>query len=189
MPATAVFADLNTAAPEHKVRLAEEAGGAGISFADIAIMAPVPRAGVRSPVLVSGVGADRITDVWSELGIPISNVGPIAGGAAGLKMLRSVFMKGLAALVFEGVSAAEKVNAGEWMRAQMASELGVNGAALVDRLIGGTRMHAQRREREMHDVREYLGTLEVPTWMTEATTEWLHALAEDPYFPGGPLVS
>ena len=46
-------------------------------------------------------------------------------------------MKGLAALVLEGLDAARAVGAEEWLRAQMADELGPDGAALVDRLVDG----------------------------------------------------
>lgn len=185
MPQHSLFADLNTGSPQQKAQLAERADRAGVLFADVAIMAPVPRAGVRTPLLVSGAGAARFAAVWSGLGLPVEDVGGIPGSAAGLKLLRSVFMKGLAGLVFESVSAAEKAGSSEWLRGQIAGELGPDGAALVDRLIDGTRVHAARREHEMHDALDYLETLEAPSWMTAATVEWLHALAEDPAFPGG----
>ncbi|CAN5226703.1 hypothetical protein BH11ACT2_BH11ACT2_05530 [soil metagenome] len=184
LPAGAVFADLNTAAPARKAELADRARAAGVSFADVAIMAPVPRAGAATPVLVSGDGADRVAAVWAELGIPVTDVGAEAGTAAGLKMLRSVFMKGLAGLVMESVSAAETAGDGAWMRAEIAGELGPDGAALVDRLIDGTRTHAARREHEMHDALGYLESLGSETWMTRGTLEWLHALAQNPAFPG-----
>jgi hypothetical protein len=148
-------------------------------------MAPVPRAGVATPILVSGNGAARIAAIWSELQLPVENVGVIPGSAAGLKLLRSVFMKGLAGLVFESTSAASSAGSSEWLRGQIAAELGPDGPALVDRLLDGTRVHAVRREHEMRDAWGYLQSLHVPTWMTEGTLEWLHALAEDPSFPSG----
>jgi 3-hydroxyisobutyrate dehydrogenase-like beta-hydroxyacid dehydrogenase len=183
MRPTAVYADLNTGSPEQKERLAAIAAEARVAFADVAVMAPVPRAGASTPLLVSGPAAARLTDAWGSVGIPVTNVGSAAGSAAGLKMLRSVFMKGLAALVFEAASAAEIAGSRSWMLAEMAGELGPDGAALVDRLVEGTRAHAPRREHEMRDARDYLESLSAPRWMTEATIEWLHALAEDPQFP------
>ena len=184
MAQAAVFADLNTGSAAQKERLASIAAEAGIAFADVAVMAPVPRAGARTPLLVSGVAASRLADAWASIGIPVTDVGSAAGAAAGLKMLRSVFMKGLAALVFEAASAAEMAGARSWMLAQMAGELGPDGAALIDRLVEGTKAHAPRREHEMRDARDYLESLSAPRWMTEGTIEWLHALAKDPQFPG-----
>lgn len=183
MQPTAVFADLNTGSPDQKQRLATIAAEAAVAFADVAVMAPVPRAGVRTPLLVSGLAAARLTDAWGSLGIPVTDVGTSAGSAAGLKMLRSVFMKGLAALVFEAATAAELAGSRSWMLAEMAGELGPDGAALIDRLVDGTRAHAPRREHEMRDARDYLETLRAPGWMTDATIEWLRAIAADPHFP------
>ena len=183
MRPSAVFADFNTGSPEQKVQLASEAGRAGILFADVAIMAPVPRDGVKTPILVSGDGAAQLVTVWSGLHLPAENVGTTPGSAAGLKLLRSVFMKGLAGLVFESVSAADRAGSSTWLRDQVAGELGPDGAALVERLLTGTRQHAVRREHEMRDALGYLRSLDVPTWMTEATIAWLHELAENPSFP------
>lgn len=185
MRAPSLFADFNTGSPAQKRQLASEAEHAAIPFADVAIMAPVPRAGVKTPILVSGDGSTRFAAMWSMLGLPVENVGPTPGSAAGLKMLRSVFMKGLAGLVFESVSAAAMAGSAEWLTGQIAGELGPDGPALVDRLLDGTRRHAVRREHEMRDALGYLQSLDAPTWMTEGTIRWLHALAEDPSFPRG----
>jgi 3-hydroxyisobutyrate dehydrogenase-like beta-hydroxyacid dehydrogenase len=177
MPTTAVFADMNTGAPAEKQRMAAGAATAGILFADVAIMAPVPRSAELTPLLASGPGAARLTALWGGLGIPITDAGPDAGDAAGLKLLRSVFMKGLAALLFESVTAAEQLRAGGWIRQELAGELGPHGAELIDRLISGTRQHAQRREHEMRDVQAFLASLDSPAWMTASTVRWLQAIA------------
>jgi len=54
-----LWADLNTASPGTKRQLADIAGQAGVAFADVAIMAPVPGRGLRVPMLASGAGAAR----------------------------------------------------------------------------------------------------------------------------------
>lgn len=177
MTPDAVFADMNTASPELMEQLAAEAGAAGIRFVDVAIMAPVPRAGVDTPLLASGIGAPWLTASFRELGIPIEDAGPQAGAAAGLKLLRSVFMKGLATLVIESLDAAEQAGSRDWMAAQIAAELGPSGEALVDRLVTGTALHAARRAHEMRDARDYLASLGTPSRMTVASLEWLESLA------------
>src|SRR4051794_16542209 len=96
-------------------------------------------------------------------------------GRAGL--LRSIFMKGLAALVFESVPAAERIGAGAWIRDELAGELGPGGPELVEGLLSGTRRHAERRQHEMQDVQAFLSTLHTPAWMTESTIRWLRAIA------------
>ncbi len=174
----AVFADMNTASPELMRELASESAAASIPFVDVAIMAPVPRAGVDTPLLAGGTGAARLTETLRGLGVPIEDVGPEAGVAAGLKLLRSVFMKGLAALAFESLAAAERAGSMEWMKSQIAGELGPAGDSLVERLITGTRLHAGRRAHEMRDARAYVESLGTPSRMTAATLEWLECLAD-----------
>lgn len=52
--AGASYADLNTGSAGLKASLAQTAARAGVSFADVALMAPVPGAGLRTPMLASG---------------------------------------------------------------------------------------------------------------------------------------
>jgi hypothetical protein len=87
-------------------------------------------------------------------------------------------MKGLAGLVFESLTAAGQAGSADWMRAEMATELGPDGAALIDRLVTGTQQHAARRTHEMNDVLDYLHALGTPDWMTEGTVRWLEHIAE-----------
>ena len=176
----AVFADLNTVAPATKQRLAARAAAHGIRFADVAVLAPVPRARIDTPLALSGSGASRLQPILASLGVPATDLGPEAGTAAGLKLLRSVFMKGLAALVFESVTAARSIGAEDWVTDQIASELGPSGHELVRRLLEGTPVHAVRREAEMRDALAFLESLGAAHPMTDGTIEWLHALASVP---------
>ena len=172
-----VYADLNTLAPDEKRRLAARAAERGIPFVDVAVLAPVPRAGLRTPLALSGTGTERLRSFLELLQVPTTDAGADAGGAAGLKLLRSVFMKGLAALIFEAVTAAREAGAEEWVTGQIASELGPDGDALVQRLLEGTPAHAVRREAEMRDARAFLETLGAAHPMTDGTIAWLQALA------------
>lgn len=174
----AVFADLNTGAPEQKSRLADRARDAGVAFADVAVMAPVPRAGIGTRLFASGPGADAFAAAIRPFGAPVDVVGDRAGDAAGLKLLRSVFMKGLAGLVLESLDAADRIGANRIVRDQIATELGPNGDALVERLVEGSRQHAARREHEMQDARRYLEQLGTPPRMTDGTLAWLRELAD-----------
>jgi 3-hydroxyisobutyrate dehydrogenase-like beta-hydroxyacid dehydrogenase len=176
---SSVFTDMNTGAPEQKRALAATAAHAGAPFVDAAIMSPVPRAGLLTPLLASGTGAQRFIDVVTPWGVPATYVGPEAGSAASLKLLRSVFMKGLAGLVLESLTAAEHTGNDSWLRAQIAAELGPDGDALVARLVDGTRQHAGRRVHEMEDVRDLLRGIDSPGWMTDGTLRWLRRVASE----------
>jgi 3-hydroxyisobutyrate dehydrogenase-like beta-hydroxyacid dehydrogenase len=178
MEPTGIFADMNTSAPAQKQWLAKHADEKGILFADVAILAPVPRARIQTPLVLSGSGTVELLRILSQLRIPATSVGDDAGVAAGLKLLRSVFMKGLAATILESVTAARAVGAEDWVVNQIASELGSQGPALVERILEGTPAHALRREVEMREARSFLDSLGVPHAMTDGAIEWLHSLSQ-----------
>lgn len=169
LPAGAVYADLNAAAPAAKAEMAARARGRGIHMADVAVLAPVPRSGHRTPLLASGDGAAPLAELLRPFGVPIEVLDGEAGDAARRKLLRSVFMKGLAGVVIETLDAAHAVGAEDWMRGQIAAELGADGDARVARLVDGTRAHAARRAHEMRDALAELEALGVPSDMTRAT--------------------
>ena len=175
MDPEAIFADMNTAGPEEKQRLAQRADEHGIAFVDVGVLAPVARARLRTPLVLSGSGADALLSLLTGLRIPATSVGSEAGVAAGLKLLRSVFMKGLAATVLESVSAARAAGAEAWLVEQIAAELGPSGHALVARIREGTPVHAVRREAEMREARLFLETLGTPHPMTDGAIAWLHS--------------
>lgn len=180
MQASAVYADMNTSGPEAKHALAEVAAERGIRFVDVAILAPVPRQRIDTPLLLSGSGVDMLQPLLAELRIPATNVGSDPGAAASRKLLRSVFMKGLAAVVIESVTAAQAFGAEEWVMGQIASELGGSGDEALRHLIDGTMKHAVRREAEMIEVREMLDALGAAHPMTDGTIEWMRAIASRP---------
>ncbi len=185
VPEGAVYADMNTGSPRVKAEIERLAASEGALMADVAVLAPVPRAGHLTPLAVSGGGAEKLSGILAAFGTPVEVVGARAGDAARLKLLRSMFMKGLAALVIEGLTAAESAGAEPWLRGQIAAELGPEGDALVERLVSGTRAHAERRRHEVQDALESLETDGRPADMTRATLAWFdRILAEQP--PGQP---
>lgn len=174
----ALLADLNTSSPETKRSVAELARGAGLEVTDVAVLAPVPRAAHRTPLLASGGAAEAFATRMRPLGAPVDVVPGDIGDAARLKLLRAVFMKGLAAVVLETLEAARASGAEEWVRAQIASELGDDGDARISRIVAGTRRHAERREHEMRDALELLEQTGSPADITRATRAWLQRILD-----------
>ena len=177
--AAALFADLNTAAPAVKVSVAEVVTGAGASFADVALMGPVPGRGIRTPALASGPGAERFAQDFGEVGMPVTVVGTEPGEAAARKLARSVFAKGLAASVGEALTAAERLGCEEWLYAEIERALVEADESLLRRLIDGSRKHAARRGQEMAAAVAMLSDLEVTPRVAMATEEWLRSLASE----------
>lgn len=175
----ALYADFNTAAPGVKAAVERVAQEAGLLVADVAVLAPVTRAGARTPLLASGPGAAHLAELLRPFGVPIDTIDAPVGAAARLKIVRSVFMKGLATLLFETLTAAEAADAADWMRSQLVAELGPDAPALVERLISGTHAHRTRREQEVRDALHLLAELGTPDDMTRGTLAWFERLGRD----------
>lgn len=172
-----VYADLSTGSPASKRHMAEIA--AGVSFADVALMAPVPRNGLAVPALAAGLGAERYADLVNARGGKVEVVGEEAGAAAARKLLRSVVMKGLAALLIESTEAATRYGQAEWFWDHLVDQLGSIDEDLMKRLVVGTAPHAGRRIEEMEAARDMLAELGLRPTMTEAVIDRLRRLAVD----------
>ncbi len=127
-------------------------------FADVALIGVVPSLGLAIPALASGAGAERFAELFRPLGMPVEVVGAQPGDAAGLKLLRSIFMKGIAAAAIEALEAARAAGAEDRVRGDIA---GVLGEPLLDRLLSGSRVHAARRVDEMQAAAAYARELGV----------------------------
>jgi 3-hydroxyisobutyrate dehydrogenase-like beta-hydroxyacid dehydrogenase len=179
-----LWADLNTASPGLKVALAERAEQHAVPVVDVALMAPVPGKGLRTPMLVAGEEADRYAALLTDLGADVAvQPGPV-GTAISRKLLRSVFYKGLAAAVVEALRGAEAAGCADWLRDNIAAELTGFDERTVDRLVDGTRVHARRRADEMAAATEQLQELGVPARVAAAARDLLVELRDA---AGGPV--
>jgi 3-hydroxyisobutyrate dehydrogenase-like beta-hydroxyacid dehydrogenase len=170
-----VFADLNTASPGLKRQIAEILGPSGGLFVDVALLAPVSRRGLRTPALVSSPGPQRFHDLLAPHGMPITILDDQAGSAAARKLVRSIFMKGVAAVVIECLEAAERLDCEAWAREQLLTV--IQDEAWIDRFVEGSQTHAARRLHEMTAAAELLAELEVDSFMTEATVQKLVSMS------------
>jgi len=173
-----VYAELNTSSPGKKRAVAQVLGPDAL-IADVALMSPVPGRGIRTPMLVSGPGAERFAALLAPLGGPVTVLEGPVGLAASRKLARSVFFKGLAAAVGEALEAARRMGpeAEAALHADIAQTLTEADARTIDRLQEGSRLHAVRREEEMAAAAEMLRALDLDPLMAEATRAWLERLA------------
>jgi 3-hydroxyisobutyrate dehydrogenase-like beta-hydroxyacid dehydrogenase len=165
IPKSALYADLSTNSAATKKLLAETAKSRQLEFVDIALMTTVPGHGLKTPALAAGEGASRYVDLFGSLGVPVEQVGDEPGDAAQRKLLRSVMVKGLAAVAIEAMRAGEKAGCGDWL--------------WVARLVRGTERHAERRLHEMEACAAMLEELGVDPLLTRATVESLRRIPED----------
>lgn len=164
----AIYLDVNTAS---KATMAEVAGAIGgrAAVVDCAILGLIASSGAQVPLLLSGPDAVPMTLFLNERGFRARSIGGEVGDASGVKLLRSVVMKGLEALLIESFVAAEK----QGLRQQVIDALADIGqtpaATTISSLLTTHLRHARRRSVEVGEVCEMLAKAGCPSPMTAGT--------------------
>ncbi|MDT0681437.1 DUF1932 domain-containing protein [Roseicyclus sp. F158] len=101
-----IFVDLNSVSPGRKRETAEKVTEAGGRYLDMAVMAPVHPRGHATPVFLAGPEAETLHADLDAAGFAAEVVGTEPGEATAIKMVRSLFVKGLEAITVEALLAA-----------------------------------------------------------------------------------
>lgn len=164
------YVDLNSVSPARKRRAAAIASQA--RFVGMAVMAPIHPLRHKTPVLISGPGAEAVLPLLKGCGMDVTSVGGDAGAATSIKMVRSVMIKGLEALTQEAFLAARKAGVeGELIATLTHTFPTLDWAALVDYNMERMATHGIRRAAEMREVCETLEELGVDPALTRGTVE------------------
>ncbi len=172
-----VYADAGTAS----VNAMKEAGrilDGKAGFVDVAMMGAMPLAGHKVAILASGSHAEAFRQAMERYGMNIRVVGEHPGAATAIKLIRSVFMKGTAAVIIEALEAAHR----HGVLQAMAEDIGgyMDEHSFRDhlrRFVCGTAVHAERRAFEMAESLALLKKLGSARTMTVATRRKLQAIA------------
>lgn len=182
-----IWCDLNSCAPSTKRKAAEAIGAAGGIYADVAVMSPVhPRLNMV-PLLVSG---DRAEEVAAQLEVLPMSPRVVQGGvgaASTIKLVRSVFVKGLESLTAELVLSAAKAGVEEEVFDSIAkSHPGADWRERARHSLRRMLAHGERRAAEMDEAVRMVEDLGLPGDMSRASAAWqrriaaAHAAADSP---------
>ena len=149
----AYYFDLNSVAPATKRAAAEAVEATGARYIEAAVMSPIAPRRIASPMLIGGTAAASFVALARTLGFTGVQVFDVrVGRASAAKMCRSVMVKGLEALLTEGLLAArhhgveaavleslhDLLPAADWQR-------------LAGYMIGRSQLHGRRRAEEMRE--------------------------------------
>lgn len=185
-----IYCDLNSTAPAVKLRLADLLKSTGAAFVEGAILGAIGVTGAKSHILLGGHEAEALSKVLNEHGLNTSAYSRDIGKASTFKMLRSVFSKGLEALVIEFLMAGHKARLQHDLWQEVTTLMAEGGFEEVAR--NWIRSHGvahERRYHEMVQVIDLLKDMQFDPIMTEATTRFFKrstdlGLSQD--FPGKP---
>lgn len=147
-----VFFDINSVSPDRKRETARRVSATGAIYVDMAVMAPVHPKGHRTATLLAGPVDDALKQRLSALGFSFDVVGPDAGAATAIKMVRSLFVKGLEAITVEALLAAQASGCLDTVMASLSGSFpGLGWPTFAQYEFERTIRHGKRRAAEMRE--------------------------------------
>ncbi len=169
----AFYFDGNSCAPQTKARIAERVEAARGRYVDLAIMAPVHPRRHRTPVLVSGPHAEAAAPLLRALEMSAAIYPGPVGAASSVKMIRSVMIKGLEALVCECVLAGRRAGVDATVLDTLDETFpGFDWKARSAYMLERVMTHGVRRAAEMREVAITVDGFGLQGDMARATVEW-----------------
>ena len=168
------YVDLNATDPAVKLDIERIITPSGAAFVEGAVLGAVGVTGAKTEILLGGPHAKRAeSDIAGALGLNARFYSEEIGKASMFKMLRSVFSKGLEALLIEFLTAGERagIRSDLWRE---VTELMANHP-FEKTASNWVRSHATahaRRYHEMKQVEDVLRQLGIEPTMTAATVRF-----------------
>lgn len=163
MAKDALYVDMTTADPALIRTAAQRAAELDVGYVDVAILGAIALTHEKTNLLGAGTGIERALMLFASAGAPLKPVEDgAAGDAAALKILRSVFTKGLEALTIECFMAAEKQGVSDKLHDALSD---IDQASLRDflgALIRTHVLHAPRRLKEVEEAERQLRAADMP---------------------------
>jgi 3-hydroxyisobutyrate dehydrogenase-like beta-hydroxyacid dehydrogenase len=165
------YLDVNSVAPQTKRTAATWFAARGANYLDVALMANVSSDLARLPLLVAGRRDPAIVDPLAAAGLRFRFVSDQPGDAAGIKMCRSLLVKGLEALALEAMTASYASGVHEQVLLSLEESFGTETFAdLVRHLVGRHAVHGVRRADELEEVAESLRDAGLEPLLADAAT-------------------
>lgn len=90
-----LYVDVSASTPDIKKQVANEIEKQEALFVDAAMLGPLPINKHMVPITASGSGVDQFMKVMNAYGMNITKISDQPGDASALKLIRSIYMKGL----------------------------------------------------------------------------------------------
>jgi 3-hydroxyisobutyrate dehydrogenase-like beta-hydroxyacid dehydrogenase len=152
------FVDLNATDPAVKLEIERVIAPTGAAFVEGAVLGAVGVTGAKTEILLGGrYGRRAERELGGELGLNVRFYSEDIGKASMFKMLRSVFSKGLEALLIEFLVAGERagIRADLWRE---VTELMANHP-FEKTAANWVRSHATAHARRYHEMKQVAGVL------------------------------
>lgn len=174
-----LYVDVSASTPSIKQAIWEQVKNTGVLFTDAAMLGSLPKDQHQVPITASGNGAEEFKKLMTPYGMKITLAGEKAGAASAIKLVRSIYMKGIAGLMIEMLQAADAYGVSEEVIASISKSMdGIPFTSHLDRLVTGSALHCTRRAAELKGSIAMLGEANLSSDMTKATKQRLQDLEE-----------
>ncbi len=165
-----MYVDINSAVPEIKQEISEMMLAKGVDFCDGGIMGSPLNGGVRVEVVMSGPKAEWLVKTLNECGMNTRFISETVGRGSSLKILRSIFTKGLEALLIETYSSAYYYGVLDEVKGSIVHILTKeNPETNFARMLRTNVVHSYRRAQEVGDVAKMLENAGLNHTMSDAS--------------------
>jgi len=174
LTAEKTYADMNSTSASVKQEIAAIVARSNATFVEGAILSAVGEAGARASILVSGEQAEEFARLMNRLGVVnVKYFSPRIGEASLVKMIRSVFSKGVECLLLEMLVAAKRAGIEEHLWKDIVDFMTRHPFEKVAE--NWIRTHPLAYERRYHEMVQVIETLEeirIEPLMTRATRDF-----------------
>jgi 3-hydroxyisobutyrate dehydrogenase-like beta-hydroxyacid dehydrogenase len=180
------FLDFASATPKIKKGVADKLAPSGALLGDGSIEG-TPLQGYSMRMLSSGPAGERVREMLVPWGMQIEFTGPVLGTASGIKILRSVLIKGIEALTDEMLLAARQYGIDEIVLASASKTLARPWMDTVHSLTPSGVIHAKRRAEELEmsaDAVQDAGVEPIMARAIAARLRWKESLGLKDHFKG-----
>lgn len=165
------YLDINSVSPGRKQATAKLLGDRA-RYIDVAVVAAIYPRRHRTPLLIAAPQAKEIAPMLRELEMEFAIAGNVIGAAAGIKMIRSVVIKGIEALSFECFIAARRAGVLAEVTASLKNNYpGLDWEKMSEHNLERMASHGERRAAEMEESAATLRELGLDPLMVEATVK------------------
>ena len=165
------YLDINSVSPGRKQETAKLLGERA-RYVDVAVVAAIHPKRHHTPLLIAGPHAEPIAPLLREMEMQLDIVGDSIGGAAAIKMIRSVMIKGIEALTLECFLAAARAGILDEVTASLKNNYpGLDWPKLAEYNLERMASHGERRAAEMEESAATLRELGLDPLMVDATVK------------------
>jgi 3-hydroxyisobutyrate dehydrogenase-like beta-hydroxyacid dehydrogenase len=164
------YIDLNSTSPSLKVDIGRIIEARGAEFLEGAVLGAVGATGANTRILLGGAKAQATADLLGRFGLNVSFYSTEIGKASTFKMLRSIFSKGIEALLLEMLVAGKRAGIEKDLWEDISQFMASKPFQLIaSNWIQSHAVAHRRRYLEMVQVAETMQEIGIPALLTERT--------------------